>query len=940
MKNRLLPSGLLAVLLGLSFLFLTELTMAGQPGDSGGKKYDGKTRMEKMRANQVTGIVSPESQAAAWKKLQEMNAPSKGTLNLDWISLGPDNYSGVTWSVMFDNKDATSNTIYAGSANGGVWRSTNLGLTWHQMNAESNIILKVSTLAQTSGGRIYAGTGVTYCNEAPYAGTGLFYSDDGYTFVKSPNTSGHNWYSVAKLAVNPSNRIFAATNSGLHYSDDGVAWTQVREGYCNDVAVGNDGTIITVVAGSVWVAAAGDFNNFVNVSNGLSTGLPFNLNGWTVVAIAPTDPNILYASLADSTGYLLNVYISRDKGANWSVIFPGNETFEPLAGEGCYSHTLTVFPNDPYQILLGGVNMWWGKQIQTTGFFDWMEMSNGSTSTLDFQYAPSRHHNYLFRPGYPTQLAMATDGGVTTAIIGTDYMQYKTSNKNYAVSRFNSVAMSRNKEWAMGGGDAIGTQVIGAYYPALVNNPTDGYQAWWNDGARTADEGGSGGTCAWSTIAPNTIFFSKIGDSLRREDLTDLSYTNGFIMGIVNTKVDITPIEYWESINFTDTRDSVKYINKTGKEIKADTTLVIESSTVSFRFDYITTEPIPAGDSIMIPDPVASRFFVAGTRGGNYSVWMTKGALNFTGTPTWFKIIIIPASDTAFFNDPISTMALSKDLNTLWCGTEGGRMIRISNITMAYDFATADVTSPTCIIATEKFQDLPFLGRYISSIAINPNDSRQVMVTLGNYENNDYVFLTENANDSLPAFNSVQGNLPPIPVFSGLIEMHDNNRAIIGTEYGVFSTSNLTGSAPEWSLELLNMGDVPVTQIKQQTLDHYLIKNLGTIYASTYGRGIFIDTTYYTPLGIDPGNITPVGKNSTIRVTPNPATDKISITYDLEKAGSVTAQVTDLTGRNVITTLFGDKPKGSNISVMDLRSLPAGTYIIRVGNAFGKVVKL
>ncbi len=290
MKNRLLPSGLLAAFLGLSFLFLTGLTMAGQPGDEGGKKYEGKSRMEKMRVNQITGVVSPESQAGAWEKLQEMDSP-RGTLNLNWISMGPDNYAGVTWSVLFDNKDQYANTIYAGSANGGVWRSENLGLTWHQMNAESNIVLKVSTLAQTSTGRIYAGTGVTYCNEAPYAGSGLFYSDDGYTFVKSPNTSGHNWYSVAKLAINSANRIFAATNSGLHYSDDGTAWNQIREGYCNDVAVGSDGTIITVVAGSVWVAAAGDFNNFINVSNGLPNVLPLNSNGWAVVAIAPSYPN-------------------------------------------------------------------------------------------------------------------------------------------------------------------------------------------------------------------------------------------------------------------------------------------------------------------------------------------------------------------------------------------------------------------------------------------------------------------------------------------------------------------------------------------------------------------------------------------------------------------------------------------------------------------------
>jgi len=941
MKNRILPSSLLATFIGLTFLFVTGMTMFGQPGNEGGIKFDGKSRMERMRANQFTGTVSAESQMEAQKQLQLMQTDSRGTLNLNWISLGPDNYAGVTWSVMFDNNDPNSNTIFAGSVNGGIWRSTNLGLTWHQINAESNIVPKVSSLVQTSTHRIYAATGVTYCGVAPFVGTGLYYSDDGNTFIHSPNTSGHNWYSVAKLAIDPRNdRIFAATNSGLHYSPDGIEWNQVREGYCNDVVVGSDGTILTSVNDTTWIAPLGDVGNFVRIT-GMPNGIPFIKGGWSVFAIAPSDPNVMYASVTDSLGFLYNIYCSTDKGASWSVIFPGNNIFEPFAGSGCYANTITVFPNDPYQILLGGINMWWGRRILETGYYDWSLMSYGSTIPIYYQYAPSYHHAYVFRPGYPTQLALATDGGVSTAIIGTGDIQFTTSNKNYTVSRFNSVAMSRYKTWAIGGGDAIGTQVIGAFYPERVNNPSDGYQAWWNElPIRIADEGGSGGSCAWSTIAPNTIFFTKIGDSVRREELTDLAYTNGFIMGIVNNRVDITPIEFWESINFEYTRDSIKYINRTGKEIKADTTLIIESNTVSFKFEYTTTASIPAGDSIMIPDPVASRFFVAGTRSNNNAVWMTKDALNFTGAPTWFKILIIPATDSIYTNDPINAMAISKDLNTMWLGTQGGRMIRISNIALAHDFATADVTSPVCIIANEKFSNLPFLGRYISSIAINPNDSRQVMVTLGNYENHDYVYMTENGNDSLPTFTSVQGNLPQIPVFSGLIEMHDNNRAIIGTEYGVFSTSNLTGGAPEWNIELMNMGDVPVTEIKQQTLDNYLIRNAGTIYAATYGRGLFIDTTFYTPVGIDPGNSTLISKQGFLRMSPNPVKDIVTISYNLEKDGWVNVQVNDITGRNVLNYSFGEKPKGTNVSTLDLRSLSAGTYIVRIGNSFGKVVKL
>jgi hypothetical protein len=136
------------------------------------------------------------------------------------------------------------------------------------------------------------------------------------------------------------------------------------------------------------------------------------------------------------------------------------------------------------------------------------------------------------------------------------------------------------------------------------------------------------------------------------------------------------------------------------------------------------------------------------------------------------------------------------------------------------------------------------------------------------------------------------------------------------------------------------MGDVPVTEIKQQTQDNYLIKNKGTLYASTYGRGIFIDTTFYTPVGIDPGTIPVNSSNGILRINPNPVKDVVNITYDLEKAGWVDVQVTDITGRTVLIQSFGEKSKGINVSSLDIRSLPAGTYIVRVANSFGKIVKL
>ncbi len=947
MKNRILPSGLLTAFVGAFFLLFSTLTIAGNSGHSVDKKADGKSRMEKLRANQMTGQVSVDDQLKVLQQLE--NFKSKGsTLNLNWIPMGPDNYAGITWTVLFDNRDAGSLTIYAGSVNGGIWRSENLGLTWHQMNIENDKVLKVSSLIQTSNGTLYAGTGVTYCNSADYLGTGLYRSDDGLNFYHVQGTTGHNWASIAKLAVDPrNNRIFAATNSGLLYSDNGNDWTQIRSGYCNDLAVGSDGTILTVVADSVYISRSGNVDNFVNLSTGLENALPKTGMGWTNLAIAPSDPTVIYASIASTTGRLMNLYRSLDKGLNWTVVFPGNNQIDPYGGRACSASTLAVFPQDPFQILVGGVNMWWGKQVNTTGYYNWEKMSFQDANLTDanelLQYLPGSHHAYVFRPGYPTHLAIASNGGVSTGIIGNDFITFQTSNKNYIVSRFNSVAHTIYNSWALGGAQNIGTQALGAFYPLSVNNPNDGMQVWKGDPTAgllgTANEGGDGGSCEWSMITPKTIFMTRGGDTVRRQETKDLTYDNGFAMLIDNNTSPILPMRLWESFTFENTRDSVKYYNRTGKTIPADTIIAVPSNNGRFLFEYLTLAPISPEDSLMVPDPVASRFFIYGTQGTKTGVFMTKDALKFTQLPTWYQVFKIPSTDPDVLSDTISALSVSNDLNTVWLGTQGGRIYRISNLTFAYDQATADVSSPTCIVSNELFDNLPFKGRFISNIAINSNNPANLMVTLGNFGNTDYVFRTNNALDSLPVFTSAQGNLPEMPVLTGIIEMHGNNRAIIGTEYGVFGTDNFTAASPLWQAELSNMGDVPVTEIRQQTTNHYMVKNLGTIYAASFGRGLWMDTTYYTPLGINPIEPKPTS-GCNLMVYPNPVTEKVNITYTLEQSGKVNIQISDLMGRNVSNASFGEKSSGKHTSVIDLKNLPAGTYILRLNNCFGKIVKL
>ena len=186
-------------------------------------------------------------------------------------------------------------------------------------------------------------------------------------------------------------------------------------------------------------------------------------------------------------------------------------------------------------------------------------------------------------------------------------------------------------------------------------------------------------------------------------------------------------------------------------------------------------------------------------------------------------------------------------------------------------------------------------------------------------------------------FTNAQGDLPKTPVFSSLFEMHGGNKVIVGTDMGIFSTDNVLSGA--WTSDYSGMGTVPVTMLRQQTMNYFLVQNYGTLYAASYGNGLFIDNTFYTPLGIDPVTVNP-GRTGTLKVVPNPAKDRITVAYKLDGQTNVTLSLFDLTGRLVMQRNLGNQGIGDHTTVVDLTGLHTGTYVLKVNDAHAKVVKI
>jgi hypothetical protein len=937
MKNRLLPFGFFTTFLGLSFLLFSNLILAASPDTP---EKTGPDRMQQIRANQVTGKIDPADVMKARVQLEKLQAKSSASLGLNWNFLGPDNFSGRSRSVIFDSRDTSGSTLYTGGVMGGVWKSTNLGLTWVEQNTNSSEILRVSAITQTPSGVIYVGTGESFCGTAQYMGTGLYRSEDGLNFILVPtakpvaNDPESDWASVIKLTCSSTGRLFAATNKGVKYSDDGATWVNIKTGAPTDIEVGSNGTVIFSVDDSVYIARNGDFSQIVDLSQGTATTLPKNNVGWVELAIAPSDPNVMYASIAKTDGKLLNVYMSSDNGVSWTVIFPGNGTQDPFTGGvGCSTNTLAVYINDPFKVLLGGANLWYGQQILPTGFYNWMQESFGDVTDLDPAFVPLNHHCYVFNPHNVEQFVIASDNGISVSEGGV--FTFSTSNKNLVTAQMNSIGISREPLKVIAGGSNIGTQMIGGF---VANYPTDGKQIWLETGA--ANDGGSGFQCAWSTMFPTAVIYSKMGNKppYRRSDNLGETFSPQFLggiapdysTGITSTLTQYLPINLAENFNFTATHDSVKYyaIDSTAN---AGSTVVCHSANGAFPFEYVLPVTVVKGDSLMVPDYVQARFFIYGTKSST-GIFMTKQAIQFSYDPEWFQLLNCGS-------EVVTCIAVSQDFNYLWAGTTAGKIYRIGNLINAYDSTTASYDSAGFAGVTTVITDPQFTGRYITSISINPTSNDQVLVTLGNYGNDKYVYIAENALDATPTFVSAQGNLPASPVYTGLFELHGGNKAIIGTDLGVFTTSDITAGSPAWATDYTGMGTAPVTQLVQQTNNFYIIANYGDLYAATLGQGLYYDSTYFTPMGIDPG--TPGNRiAASLNVSPNPVRSSAKITYVLSTSSNVAIVVYDMNGKVVYTAFPGSQKEGEHTYTINLNGLGTGAYIVKVNDAAKRIIKI
>ncbi|MFN8493339.1 MAG: hypothetical protein U0350_37420 [Caldilineaceae bacterium] len=303
-----------------------------------------------LKANEhvqlMRAAVNAASQAGAGvnKTSWTYIGPGKTVKNGNWNA---SQLSGHVEAIVVN--PANLNMVWIGAETGGIWKSTDAGVTWRSVNDFLESMIIPSMVVNPANPTIlYAGTGA---RNSGVPGVGILKStDSGDTWAVLEATRNANFAFTAKLAIaNDGNTLLAATVTGLWRSTDGGATWGPAAGIANNTDLveaafnpaDNSKAVAAGRVGSAWYSTNGGANWTQ------ATGLP---TGRTQLAYAASSPNIVYASVNQNDG---EVWKSTDGGQSYARTYTGGRY---LNGQGWYGNVIWVDPTNPNIVIIGGMS--------------------------------------------------------------------------------------------------------------------------------------------------------------------------------------------------------------------------------------------------------------------------------------------------------------------------------------------------------------------------------------------------------------------------------------------------------------------------------------------------------------------------------------------------------------------------------------------------------
>ncbi len=653
-----------------------------------------------------------------------------------WDSIGPApmrssamgkqqiDVSGRTLAIAIDPRN--SNVVYIGTAQGGVWKSSNGGDNWSPLTDKMpSLAIGALALDPKNPDIIYAGTGEPTLGGDNYYGAGILKSTDGggsWTVVGADRFAGMG---ISKIIVDPvnSNIIYAAsTRTGvegavfpargvLKSTDGGQSWEALLS--CTDAScIGVTDLALATTNPPALYAGTYGYGILRSVDGGatwqlLTNGLP-DANQIQVqrvmLDVSPSNPAIIYASIHIGIPNQYDgavVYKSSNGGDSWTQVQIGPDNFN-FCGQQCwYSHEIAAHPTNPDTILLGGQAVYvdGGETLDKVHRIVVQVSGNGQTLTdLSPNTSPNTTlhpdmHVITFDPNQPQTIWVGNDGGVFRSTDGG--LTWQSRNNGLATMQFTGFAVNPQNESIIQGGLQDNNKAF------TTNGGSN--RAW------TATDVGDGGFALIDPFNPTIWYGTRFGVSFGRNDQGP------------------SFVGYWPILtNGVDRRDNALF--------------------------YI---------------PIAAD---AGTQGvfylGTNRVYRTTDRGD-----NWAAI----SPDLSDGQGSVSTIAVApNESSTIWAGTSDG------NIAVTRDTGT-NWSNTTKV---------PLPNRFVSKVVVAPDNSQVAYVIYNGFNTHTpdapgHVFKTS---DGGTTWRDISSNLPDVPGLSILLDRNQPGVIFIGTDTGVFKS--------------------------------------------------------------------------------------------------------------------------------------------------------
>jgi photosystem II stability/assembly factor-like uncharacterized protein len=331
--------------------------------------------------------------------------------------IGPATMSGRISDIEVVNRKPT--IIYVGTASGGVWKSTSAGANLRPIFDDYTMSIGKVTLDQNHPDTVWVGTGEPWVRNSVSVGTGVYKSVNGGTSWESMGLKDSEHISDILIHPKNGNIVYVAAQGHLwnansergvyKTTDGGKTWERILfiddNTGCADMEM--DPRNPDVIYAAMWSHRRyPDFfdSGFTGTSalfkstdggktwNKIHNGLPTTTLGRIGIAAAPSNPDILYASVESKD--IKGMYRSTNAGGSWKLVNSDfNNGVRPF-----YFSRLTVDPKHD-SILV------------KCAFTPIISTDAGKK----FRSMPSVHsdvHAAWINPNNPNHILLGTDGGV------------------------------------------------------------------------------------------------------------------------------------------------------------------------------------------------------------------------------------------------------------------------------------------------------------------------------------------------------------------------------------------------------------------------------------------------------------------------------------------------------------------------------------------------